>query len=171
MLKKTVFSCLLLFAGFFRLEAQFDSLHVYLFLSETCPICKSATTELNDLYEQMKGKPVKFAGYFPSVLSTAQSRQKFAAKYKIRYALNTDSLLNYTRQFNATVTPEVVVFKPADGSVLYRGLINNAYLSVGKRRQITTEHYLKDALEQYFENKINAVTFTQPVGCIIQNFK
>jgi peroxiredoxin len=171
MIKSSGFLMIMLFMAGFKLQAQSDSVHVYVFLSETCPVCKSSTTALNEIYQQFQGNALKFSGYFPSGLSNEQSRRNFARKYKVKYPLFTDSLLIYTRRLHATVTPEVVVMKPADGSIIYRGMIDNSFLSIGRRRQVVTAHYLRDALQQYFESGTSSVTFTEPVGCFIQKSK
>ncbi len=149
-------------------SAQRDSLTVYVFLSETCPICQSVSTSLRETAQHFQNQGVGFIGVFPSMLSTSKTRQQFGQKYKLPFPLVADSALQLTQQFDASVTPEVVVVKQKTKEVMYRGLIDNSFEAVGRRRRVVTQHYLKNSLEDLTEEKILSLTSTIPVGCIIQ---
>jgi len=149
--------------------AQTDSLMVYVFLSETCPICKSTTPELKSLYSDYSSKGVSFKGIFPNEsLSTSDTRQAFATKYKLKFPLIGDPQHSLTNQLNAQITPEVFVINLKNNQLIYRGLIDNSYIRVGKRRSITTAFYLRNALEQYISGQTSSIQSTEAVGCIIQ---
>lgn len=151
-----------------NLFAQRDSVVVYIFLSETCPICQSVSAELRELHEQFKNQAVGFLGIFPSVLSTESSRKQFAVKYRLNFPFIADTQLALTTRFGAEVTPEVVVVRVESKEILYRGLIDNSFASVGRRRRVVTEHYLKDVLTSIQLKKTVVLNSTKPVGCIIQ---
>ncbi|MCH2613728.1 MAG: hypothetical protein MKZ70_03410, partial [Opitutales bacterium] len=72
------------------------------------------------------------------------------------------------RETGATVTPEAVVIL-ADGSIPYRGRIDNMYPSLGQRRRVITEKDLRAALDAVGENRSVKVSRTQAVGCYIPN--
>jgi peroxiredoxin len=149
-------------------SAQRDSLTVYVFLSETCPICQSVSTSLRETAQHFQNQGVGFIGVFPSMLSTSKTRQQFGKKYKLPFPLVADSALQLTQQFDASVTPEVVVVKHKTKEVMYRGLIDNSFEAVGRRRRVVTQHYLKNSLEVLTEEQTLSLTSTIPVGCIIQ---
>lgn len=150
-------------------RAAAPPLKVYVFLSETCPICKSITKELKALDALYGNDQVQFIGIFPSQsLSSSKSRQEFARKFKLDFTLQWDSAQVLTRQFSASVTPEVVVYREESNEILYRGLIDNSYVLVGKRRGVTTEFYLRNVLSAVLSGTNNAFPATQPVGCLIQ---
>lgn len=142
---------------------------VYIFLSETCPICKNATTELKKLNKEYSKLGYKFIGLFPNEnVSTQETRRIFARKFNIDFTLIADTNQHFTQKFSVKITPEVIVWNEAKQKILYRGKIDNSFESVGKRRTITTEFYLKNALESIQNNNIESITFTEPVGCFIQ---
>jgi peroxiredoxin len=144
-------------------------LRVYIFLSETCPICQSVTSELKKLHQQFGPLQVEFIGLFPDgILSDAQTRAAFGKKYGLSFPLLADSGQLITRKFNAEITPEVVVVNNETEAILYRGKVDNSYASLGKRRTVVTEHYLRQALESWMAGKNILLSETQPVGCIIQ---
>lgn len=166
-LKKGLLSvCLLLLVSFAR--ASGPEATVYVFLSETCPICQSATLGLKRLYEEYHGKGIAFVGVFPNVtLSTPASVEKFAKKYGLDFPMQVDENRKWTTHFGATVTPQVFVTEGTEGEVLYRGKIDNGFERVGKRRQVTTEFYLKNALDEWLAGRPITLKTTEPVGCFI----
>jgi hypothetical protein len=64
----------------------------------------------------------------------------------------------------ANVTPEVAVLSSA-GEVLYLGRIDNRIEDFDKRRTVTTEFDLKDALDAVLTGKAVARPRTTAVGC------
>lgn len=148
---------------------QTDSLKVIVFLSETCPICKSTTPELRKLSNEFASKGVEFIGVFPSQTATNESSRKaFAEKYNLSFSLIDDPQQSLTRQLNAEITPEVFVLNKKNNQLIYRGLIDNSYIRVGKRRSVTTEFHLRNALEHFFSGNVDQIKSTEAVGCIIQ---
>jgi hypothetical protein len=53
-----------LFSFFTALQAATDSLTVYVFLSEDCPVCQNQTLPLRELYPQFKSQGVGFVAVF-----------------------------------------------------------------------------------------------------------
>lgn len=160
-------ACLLAWPSL-KAQAQRDSTAVFVFLSETCPICQSVSSELRELSERYKNQSVGFAGIFPSALSTETSRKQFATKYRLNFPFIADTQLALTKRFDASITPEVIVINVESGTVLYRGLIDNSFAVVGRRRRVVTEQYLRDVLNAIQLQKPIPLSSTKPVGCIIQ---
>jgi hypothetical protein len=69
----------------------------------------------------------------------------------------------------ATITPEAVVVDP-QGRVLYRGRIDDRYVSLGVERPIATRHDLDEALTDIVAGKAPRQATTQAVGCYIADF-
>jgi peroxiredoxin len=165
---KTVFLITALIINHFAAKAQ-DKNTVYIFLSETCPICKSATLELNKLNNEYSQLGYEFVGIFPNEnVSNETTRNSFSKKYKLQFPLIADTNQQYKQRFNAKITPEVIVWNETKQKVIYRGKIDNSFESIGKRRTITTAFYLRNALESIQKNDSESITFTEPVGCFIQ---
>lgn len=166
---KRIFLILILSSITLTTSAQTDSLMVYIFLSETCPICKSTTPELQSLYADFANKGISFRGVFPNKsVSSIETREAFASKYKLKFPLVGDPEHSLTNQLNAQITPEVFVVRVKNNELIYRGLIDNSYIRVGKRRSITTAFYLRNALEQYLSGQVSTIQPTDAVGCFIQ---
>jgi len=145
-----------------------DTLRVYFFLAESCPICKSITQEIRFLEMRYAGEAVRFEGIFPNPpWSTPESRRAFAKKYKLNMPLYADSGQAMARRYDVKITPEVLVLNHQN-QMVYRGLIDNSFASVGKRRAVVTEHYLRDAIDAWISQKTIPLDQTQPVGCLIQ---
>lgn len=163
----------LLFIFIFAISAQTfadkKGLTVYIFLAETCPICQSVSIELKKLDGQYSQLDVKFVGIFPdNALSNEKTRMAFGKKYGLRFPLNGDSGQVITKKLQAEITPEVVVEDDETHTILYRGKIDNSFASLGKRRTVVTEHYLRDAIESWVFGKKILISKTKAVGCIIQ---
>jgi len=157
-----------LFTGF-QTRSETKGLTIYIFLSETCPICQSVAQELKKLHDQYSGNQISFNGIFPDkVLSNPITRQEFAKKYSLNFVMQPDSSHVLTQKFHATITPEVVVVDNESLEVIYRGKIDNSFASIGKRRTVVTEFYLRNVLESWHLGKKPVLSKTQPVGCIIQ---
>jgi peroxiredoxin len=165
-MKKLVLIAILACSVFFSRAA--DSISVYVFLSETCPICQNQTLTLRQLYDQFSAKGIAFTGLFPNTeYSTNESIQKFRKKYKIEFETRKDEGQRMTKKFSATITPQVFVVRNATQEILYRGKIDNGFEGIGKKRQVITENYLKNALDSIVNQSEITVKETQPVGCFI----
>jgi hypothetical protein len=68
---------------------------------------------------------------------------------------------------NATVTPQALVVEP-NGTIRYRGRIDDFYAALGKPRQTVTSHDLREALDALLAGRAVPHPDTTPVGCIIE---
>lgn len=139
---------------------------VFVFLSETCPICQSYTLPLKELWKKYQDKGIRFVGVFPNHYVTQKDIEEFKKTYQIPFALQSDSMAVFTKKFNAGITPEVFVENDS-GQLVYSGRIDDSFYAVGKRRKVVTTHELADALADIESGKAVRVSKTQAVGCII----
>ncbi|MES2133828.1 MAG: redoxin domain-containing protein [Bacteroidota bacterium] len=142
-----------------------DSVTVFVFLSETCPICKSYTLPLKTLYKTYKDKPLKFIGVFPNYYSTQQEIAEFKKTYAIPFELIKDDG-TLTKKFNATVTPQAFVLN-SKGEIVYSGRIDNSFYAIGKRRTTITSNDLDNAIKHLLAKDLVTTPSTEAVGCII----
>ena len=70
----------------------------------------------------------------------------------------------------AEVTPTAVIVL-RNGSIAYRGRIDNFYADFGKPRRMVTEHDVRDALDAVIAGKTVAKAEAKPVGCFIPDLK
>ena len=111
-----------------------------------------------------------FRGFSPNLISSPSSLENFVLDYEIPFNLYTDfdyesnDIGIYTSIYQPIVTPEV--FIEVSDSLIYRGMIDNSYLTIGQWTP-PTENYLNIVLNSivldldidYFE--------TDAVGCLI----
>lgn len=139
---------------------------VFVFLSQSCPICQSYTLPLKELYKHYGRKNIRFVGVFPDSEVTQKELNEFKKTYAIPFELLPDSAGTMTKKFGATITPEVFVEDEA-GRIIYSGRIDDSFYAVGKRRKVVTTHELADALEGHVRGTTIKVPKTQAVGCLI----
>ncbi len=137
---------------------------VYIFLSPECPLCQNYTKDINALAKQY-GDKISFIGIFPGELYEPSEIQAFATKYKLNIPLFRDNNLNLTNFLHVKITPTVTFVEK--GKVIYFGAIDNWAVDLGKKRTVTTAHYLADALRQYLSEQAITIKKTEPIGCII----
>lgn len=139
---------------------------VYIFLSESCPICQNYTVILKDLYKKYNVQHIHFIGVFPNYYSTQKSIDEFKKKYTVPFELMLDKNGELTKHFSAKITPEVFIENPAN-KILYSGRIDDAFYSLGKRRTVITATELADALSEITSKQTIKTPKTQAVGCVI----
>lgn len=171
-MKTTFLIILLLFCGYNTTQAQErclveDSISVYIFMLEDCPITQFYTLALREMHETYDPYGLNFVGLFPNRYSSPEKIDSFQQQYKIPFSLKTDYFQTKTKFFEATVTPEVVIYNHTYQEILYKGRIDNAYFRVGKKRGVTTTADLEDALEAIVRGEPIAVKETEAIGCFI----
>ena len=111
---------------------------------------------------------MKFVGVFPNFRSKKSNIQTYCDEFKFPFETRTDYFKTLTHKFGVTITPEVVVYNENKQEILYRGRIDNAYVSLGKRRQVITKHELRDALQVFKAGDLEPLSFTDAIGCFIE---
>ena len=86
------------------------------------------------------------------------------------FALKRDSAQSAALRLKAQITPEAFVLSE-QGSILYRGRIDNEFPALGARRSIVTERDLDNALAALVRGKSPKTKQTSPVGCMIEYSK
>ena len=147
-------------------STESDSLSLYLFLLDDCPICLNYTPLLNDLHEEY-GERINFQGYFPNFSSKQEKIDLFKQIYHIEFPLQTDYFKEQAKKWNAKVTPEVILYNHNSKTIIYQGRIDNKFVRLGKRRNVVTEHDLVDAITQTLASKEVLTKSTVPIGCFI----
>jgi hypothetical protein len=80
-----------------------------------------------------------------------------------------DTEQRLTAMARVTVTPEVAVFVPAGTTLreVYRGRIDDRYISLGQERPSAQRHDLENALHALLANHPIPLPGGPPVGCSI----
>ncbi len=150
---------------FCPLQAQ-SAYRLFVFYDVECPICQKYTIRLQNLYKQY-GKKVSFRTIYPTKGTTPKAAQAFGREYNFLIPFLIDEAHTIVKKYSATTMPEVVVLK--NDEIIYRGAIDNQYVSLGKFRPTPDEFYLKEVLEMISNNQMILSKKTTPVGCLIQD--
>lgn len=143
-----------------------NNVTVVIFYSPECPICLSNTKTISELAAKYEGKANFYLVYPGTYYSTGFIR-KFQRKYKLKVASYKDPNKNLVSALQAGITPQAFIIN-SKGRIMYMGKIDNQYEEIGKRRTVTTEFYLQNALDSVLKGEEPATQFTQAVGCFIE---
>jgi thiol-disulfide isomerase/thioredoxin len=140
---------------------------VLLFVTHDCPISNAYSPELARLNEEYEAKGFNLMLVHVDPDVTNEEIQKHVKDYGLSaYTVVSDKTHVLVQETGATVTPEAVVVLP-DGTISYRGRIDNMYPTLGQRRRVITEKDLRNALNSIIENKTVEVPRTRAVGCFM----
>lgn len=137
---------------------------VFIFVLPDCPVCNSYAPELKRLRRAFPQIEFYLVYADPDV-AAADARQ-----HSKDYDFGFPGLLDPTHQlvhtFGATRAPEAAVFSP-NGKLLYRGRIDDRYVTYGKRRDHPQRRDLQNALRDILKNKPARWPDEPPIGCYI----
>jgi hypothetical protein len=141
---------------------------VLTFLSPECPLSENYTLTLKNLQSEFIDKEVFFYSIFPGTFYPKPQIIQFLKKYDLSLSSSFFDPSYRLRDYcKATTTPEVFIIDQL-GQILYQGAIDNWAITLGKQRQVISEHYLRDALIELLDDKKVTISKTRAVGCIIE---
>jgi len=145
-----------------------DKLSVYTFLSPECPLSENYTRTLLLMQDSLQQDGVTFYYVFPGSFYPRQQIEQFAKTYamplsKFLYDVN----YQFRDYCKASTTPEAFLINE-HGEILYSGAIDNWAITLGKQRQLVTENYLADAINESLQGKKITLRSVKAVGCIIE---
>ena len=141
-------------------------IRVELFLAVECPISNRYVPELNRLADTYLSQGIAFIAYFPEPGLTQPRLDQWAKDFAIHFPVALDSNAIRARKSGATLTPEVAIYKAAQ--LVYRGRIDDRYVSWGKSRPQPSKRDLAETLDQLLAGKQPAPRFTKAWGCFIE---
>lgn len=140
---------------------------IYVFMGEDCVISRNYTAELRQIQQSYDNTMFQFIAVFPNAYSTDKTAQDFLHKYQLDYTIQMDKAQLLRRQYGVQLTPEVVVCSATDKTIIYKGRINDLYVSLGRRRPKITEHNLRVVLDGLSQGKSMDSEWKTAVGCYI----
>lgn len=139
---------------------------VLFFLGTECPISNYYSPEIRRICDTYRTRNVRFFIVLPdSGLSVADAKQH-AADFGYDCPVLRDPNHELVRRVGATVTPQAIVLAP-DGSLLYRGRIDDQYVALGRQRPAATRRDLRITLDAILAGRPVPRQFTRAVGCAI----
>jgi hypothetical protein len=142
---------------------------VLFFASSDCPIANRYIPEIERLDRTWSSDGVRFWWVYPNPTDTAEVVRRHDQQFGIHGYVALDTEQRLTRMAHASITPEVAVFVPTgDGwREVYRGRIDNRYLTLGRERPQATRHDLEDTLRALAAGQAVPDPGGPPVGCSI----
>lgn len=148
------------------LELAEDKLTIFCFLAPECPLSQNYVKPINELQNQFEGK-ITLYNVFSGTVYAREEIEGFITEYDLTPTNIVDTAYFFAQHFGATITPEVYVIDHNE-NVIYSGKIDNWIASLGVKRQVVTEFYLRDAITQYLAHENIAISKTEAVGCVLE---
>jgi hypothetical protein len=144
-----------------------EGLEVLLFLATECPISNRYMPEIRRIYEAYAGRGVKFRILLPEPGLGAAQAADWAQNYGPELPWELDGAQREVKRAGATMTPEAAVFQA--GRLVYRGRIDDRYVSWGKAAAEPAQRDLCAALDGGLAGKKLALRTTKSWGCYIES--
>jgi hypothetical protein len=137
---------------------------VLIFLLPDCPISNSYAPEIQRICKDYEARKVAVFVVHADPDVTAEAARKHAKAYGLACPVLRDPTHVLVKRTGVSVAPEVAVLAP-DGTVCYRGRIDDWYADYGKRRAQPTQRELRDALDAILQGKKVPTATTKALGC------
>lgn len=142
---------------------------ILFFVTHDCPISNAYSPELTRLRNEFSSKGFQLTLVYVDPDVTADGIKQHMKDYSLEgYTAISDKKHVLVKEAGATITPEVAVIAN-NGTISYRGRIDNMYPALGQRRRIITERDLRNVLNSIVDNKSIPITRTKAVGCYMPN--
>lgn len=155
----------------FSLETGHCNVVVLVFTSIDCPIANALVPEFNRLQMLVDELDGRLWLIHPYKSRTIDEVNTHTIEFGIQSVSQVDETYALVKEFDITVTPEIVVLAYEDHSsyrVIYQGKINNLFESPGNRRDRATEHYARDAIRAAAQGMTISPSYRKPTGCLIE---
>jgi hypothetical protein len=142
---------------------------VMFFAATDCPISNRYVPTIERLDRAYAAKGVRLWWVYPNSTDNAKAIAQHRKDFSITGALYPGEPGAAVELAHPTVTPEAAVFVPVSGQMreVYRGRVDDRYLSIGQERPQATRHDLEVAIEAALAGKPAPQPGGPPVGCAI----
>ncbi len=144
------------------------SLSLFIFLSPECPLCQNYSKVVNQLQQQFKNQVIIY-GIVPGKAYTIKDVIAFKNKYLTTFNIFIDKKKLLTHYLNATITPQAILLDNK-GNLIYTGAIDDWVQAQGKKKIISSQQYVKNAIEQSLKSAEVTIKKTKVYGCKINDF-
>jgi len=141
----------------------------FIFVSVECPISNRYAPEVRRLHEKFAAQGVEFSLVYPNPMEPVAAIRRHLKEYSYPMRALRDPRQELSKVAGATITPEAAVFDTR-GRVLYRGRIDDRYVSLGVERPVASRRDLDEALTAIVAGKAPHEATTHAVGCYIADF-
>jgi hypothetical protein len=142
---------------------------VFVFVSVDCPISNRYAPEIRRLHDTFAARGVAFGLVYPNPAESAAAIRDHLKAYDYPVDGLRDPHHLLVKQAGISITPEAAVFS-RDGRLMYRGRIDDRYVSLGVERPVATRRDLFEALTDTLAGTAVREPRTQAVGCYVADF-
>jgi hypothetical protein len=142
---------------------------VFIFSSVDCPISNRYAPDVQRLHRRFAPEGVQFWLVYPNPADSPDIITRHVRDFSYPMRALRDPQHQLVKLIGATVTPEVAIYHPA-GRMIYRGRIDDRYVSLGVERPAAMRRDLEEALSATLAGKAVSEPVTQAVGCFIADF-
>lgn len=142
---------------------------VLFFAASDCPISNRYIPEIERLDGEFSPAGVRFWWVYPNPADTPAVVRQHRQQFDIHGEALLDTQQRVTAMAHATITPEVAVFVPTGTALreVYRGRVDDRYISLGQERPSAQKHDLENALRALIANRLVPAPGGPPIGCSI----
>lgn len=146
-----------------------DQVSVLVFTRADCSISNRYAPALARLYDRFHESGVQFHLVYVDAKQSTEGARAHLRQYGYPFAAVIDARHEWVKLAGATTTPEVAVY--AFGRLVYRGRIDNKYVSAGLSRRAATVHDLEETLVKAIEGQQLPFRSEPAVGCFIEDVR
>jgi len=143
------------------------AIEVLLFVAVDCPIANSYAPEINRLHADYAERGVALCLIYPESTLEDAAVEGHREKFSLVPEGRVDRKHREVRRAGATITPEAAVFD-REGTLRYRGRIDDLYADYRKRRREPTERTLREVLDRLLAGEAFEFFETEALGCFIE---
>jgi hypothetical protein len=143
---------------------------VVLFVRTDCPISNRYAPEIRRLYDAYASKDIRFWLVYPEASESDSVVKTHVREYGLPDRIVRDPARELVKLSGVHVTPEAAVFTKQDKGydLIYRGRIDDRYVSLGKERSAPLRRDLATVLDSIVHGKLVKSATTRAVGCAIE---
>jgi peroxiredoxin len=143
---------------------------VYCVLGTECPVSNGQSAQMQRLADRYTPLGAAFVGIYAEPTVTADDARKHGVEYGLKFTRLLDPQHRLITQTGARTMPTFVVVR-RDGTIAYRGRMDDRWSPEGKRRDEPRTHELVDAIDAVLADREPPVAETRTFGCLIQSRK
>jgi peroxiredoxin len=148
------------------LQVDKGKANVLIFTTTDCPIANSYIPEINKMAQEFDNSSIKFFAIQVDPELSVEDAKKHQKAYELKIPVIRDTEHRLVKATTVTHTPEVAVVIP-DGTIVYKGRIDDRYPSIGKKRSAPNQRDLYAVLSSIAKGDKPTATTTPAVGCFI----
>jgi len=139
---------------------------VFFFVLHDCPKANTLAPEMTRLADHGAERGLDTFVVYAEPDLEAATAVRHTQDYGFRVPTLVDTALVLPTAVGTTATPEAAVVA-ADGSVVYRGALNDRIAAGGVLRPEARENYVRDAIDAVADGRPVAMPLTKAIGCHI----